>query len=147
MVRYCAADTLASHSGGGPRLDGCDRPRQRGVPVDTDGVLVFGALGAPSVADVVDGSEREHLRGAAVGDDRVAGLQLAQGPQLVGFFADRRFGAVVREMLAEGVAERVLALELREITDLVPAHADVAVGPAVIPVFGQLTRRDLDDGG
>ena len=133
------------HGRGGPCLHRWNGARHRGIPVDTDGVPKFLALRTPLVADVIDSPHRKQLGRAAVRDDLITRLQLAESPQLVRFTTDRRFGAVVRPVLTEHLAEGFLALELRQIADLVPADADVAVLPAIFPESRELTWSDLHD--
>jgi hypothetical protein len=117
------------------------------VPVDGDGVFVRLPVVEPDVTGVDDTADGQYLGFTPVGDDDVAGLQLPEHPEFVGFFGQGR--AVVFVGFPEGglecLFERPLRLEFPQVTDLVPADPDVAVLPTVVPVFGVSSGSDFDD--
>src|SRR3712207_1609486 len=94
-------------------------------PVDGHGVAVLVPFGAPLVGGVLDGPDREDLADASVRHDLVTRAQARHGPEFLGLARHLRPVAVVGVRGGKRVAEVLLALEKREVADLVPAHADV----------------------
>ena len=125
-----------------------DLARLARVPAHRHRVLRLAAVALEGVPGLDHLADRQDLAGAPVGDHQVAGLQLAEGPQLGRLLGRGRLVAVVarREGLVEGALERRLVVEGREVPERVPAlHAGEAPGEARVPELRVVPRRDLHD--